>query len=408
MKKGLRTDVIALAALALAAALGIALLILRGPGGRADPLGAVPADAFLVATVDVAALARSPLGEALVGELRGGGGARAGTLLGVESITETCGFDPLPELRAIAVALPEGEERGEFGVAVSGVFTKDALARCAKAVIAKRGGAPSSRLSGTFTVVSDAKTPGGAEVAFRDGGPYLVGRGAWLGRMIDAAEERIPSALSGGAHASLRADLATRDRDAEALRVTAILPHDVRERLQREMAREANGAAGKGDGNKAMAGVLGVSAAALGLHAGRAHEDSRFVAELRCDTESACEAVSTLILHTRLLASGNLAYRLFGLGPLIDNLEVQRAGTPATALYVRSRAPADDLAKMLERALHPASSRDGSSRAAPSREDPSRGGEDRGDKTRPKPAAPDETDAGEARETGERREDAGR
>jgi hypothetical protein len=387
MSKGPRADVIALAALASAAAAGIALLILRsGGGGRADPLAAVPADSFMVVSIDVASLAQSPLGEALVGELKGEGGERAATLLGVDSITTTCGFDPLPHLRSIAVAVPEGGERGDFGVAASGTLGKEALANCAKAVIAKRGGEATTREAGSFTVVSDARTPGGAEVAFREGGPYLVGRGAWLGRMIDAADGRVPSTLvssggslvsSGGSpsapgntHAQLRADLATRDTDAEAIRATALLPRPLRERLQLEMAHEtaaaAQGTSEPGDGanraNDAMQGVLAVSAAALGLHAGRAHEDTRLVAELRCDTESACKAVSTLILHTRLRLSGNLGYRLFGLGPLLDNPEVQQEAAPAgpaapgthASLYVRTRAPTDDLAKMLDRALHAA------------------------------------------------------
>jgi hypothetical protein len=363
MSKGPRTDVLALAALAAAAALGIGLLILGSPGGKTDPLAAIPADAFLVASIDVVALAESPLGEALVGELRAdGGGARAGTLLGVDSITETCGFDPLPHLRSIAIALPErgegegGEgERGDFGVAAAGTMTKDALANCAKAVIAKRGGEPSSRQEGSFTVVSDARTHGGAEVAFRDGGPYLVGRGAWLTKMIDTADGRSPSTLSSSAtegHGALRAGLRTRDADAEAVRITALLPHDVRKRLQGQMERERSDGDSKGGAvNKAMEGVLGVSAAGIGLHAGRPHEDMRLAAELRCDSESACDAVSTFILHLRLGWSGNLSYRLVGLGPLIDNLEVQRKGT---TLWVQTRGPVDDLAKVVERALRPA------------------------------------------------------
>jgi hypothetical protein len=343
--KAPRADVIALAALATAAAIGIGVMIARSSSAGADPLEAVPADAFLVASIDVASLAQSPLGEALVGH----GGTRAEALLGVDSITETCGFDPLPHLRSIAIAIPEGEgEHGEFGVAASGTLAKAALASCVKAVIAKRGGEAEERQTGSFTVVVDAHHPGGAEVAFREGGPYLVGRGAWLARMIDAADGRIPSvraASSGNLHAVLRADLATRDLDAEAVRATAILPRDVRQRIEHEMDLEAHD---RDHPNKAMEGVLGISAAAFGVHAGRAQEDTRFIAELRCDAESACDAVSTLVLHARLGWSGNLAYRLLGLGPLIDNLEVRREGT---SLYVKTRARAGDLAKMLAKML---------------------------------------------------------
>jgi hypothetical protein len=339
-----RGDVIALAALGAVAALGIAFMIARGSATGGDPLEAVPADSFMVVSIDVVSLAQSPLGEALVGE----GGARAGTLLGVDSIAATCGFDPLPHLRSIALAIPEGEgDKGEFGVATSGTLARAALASCAKSLIAKRGGEATERQTGSFTVVSDARSPGGPEVASREGGPYLVGRGAWLGRMIDAADGRTRSTRSASneTHALLRADLAARDLDAVSIVATAIVPRDVRQRVEHEMALEAR----EGDHpNELMEGVLGVSAAALAVHAGRAQEDTRFIAELRCDSEGACDAVSTLILHTRLGWSGNLAYRLLGLGPLIDNLTVRREGM---SLFVTTHIPASDLAKVVDRAL---------------------------------------------------------
>ncbi len=364
----LRTDVVALVALGAAAAAAIFFLIVRSSGGSANPLEAVPADSFMVVSVDVVSLAQSPLGEAVLTQLKDQAGARAESMLGVDSVTATCGFDPLPHLRAIAVAVPEGPggasgregqtgeaERGDFGIAASGTFSKDALAGCARAILAKRGGTAATRQVGSFTVISDARTPGGAELAYRDGGPYLVGRGIWLTRMIDAADGRTASvaSASGNSHAQLRAELATHDADAEAIRATALLPQALRERLQGEVAPAGVGNnGGERKGNAAMAGVLGVSAAAVGLHAGRPHEDARLVAELHCDTASACEAVSTLILHARLGWSGNLGYRLFGLGPLIDNLEVHAEGA-RTSLYIGTHASADDLATMVGRALHP-------------------------------------------------------
>jgi hypothetical protein len=371
--------VIALAALALAAAVGIGALILHSPGGTADPLSAVPADAFMVVSIDMASLAESPIGEVLAGELRGESGARAGKILGVDSIAETCGFDPLPHLRAVALAIPEGDaDKGEFGVAASGTLSKDVLASCAKAVITKRGGDPAMRQVGTFTVIADGRAPGGAEVAFRDGGLTIVGRGAWLARMIDAADGRAPSTLTapGNAHASLRADLASRDTDAEAFRATALLPRALRERLEGELSAEPQAREGaQSNGSKMMEGVLGVSAAAIGLHAGKAHEDTRVVATARCDSESACSAVSTLILHTRLGMSGNLAYRMLGLGPLIDNLEVQpQGGASAPSLVAKTHAPVDDLAKILDRVLRPAagSGSGGSSPSSRARSAPAR------------------------------------
>ena len=349
MTKGLRPDIWMLAGLGAAAAGVVTWLIVRGMGGGASPLVAVPSDAFMVVSVDVVALARSPLGETVMAQLKDEAAARADAVLGVDSITSTCGFDPLPSLRAMAVALPEESsgdaERGDFGVAVAGTFSKDSLATCARAVVSRRGGEPTTKQVGSFTVISDARSPGGAEMAYRDGGPYLVGRGGWLLRMIDAADGRTLSVLEKKeeGHARLRDELKAHDTDAEAIVATAILPRNLRERLEGEIARESKGA-------KAMEGVLGVSAAALGLHAGRAHEEARLAGELHCDSVAACEAVSTLILHTRLLWSGNLGYRLFGLGPLIDNLQVHAEPT-RTSLYIGTRASADDLAAMLDRAL---------------------------------------------------------
>ncbi|HEY2511721.1 MAG TPA: hypothetical protein VGI39_12725 [Polyangiaceae bacterium] len=336
-------DRITLGALGAAAALFIGWLILRSAPSHVDPLAAVPVDSFLVATVDFAALARSPLGGALVGD----GGARAGSLLdvtGVDTITATCGFDPLHHVRAVAVAVPEGGENGDFGVAASEDLSRDALAACTKALVAKRGGEANERRVGTFTVISDSHGGRDAEVAFRDGGPLLVGRGAWLTKMIDAVEGRTPSvAGAGGEHRELRADLAKRDLDAQAIEITATLPAAVRSRILGEMGGTSDRP------NPVMASVLAVSRAVIGLHAGAANDDTRIAAELRCETEPACDEVSKVILHARLGWSGNLGYRLFGLGALIDNLQVRREGT---TLIVQTRAPAEDLARMLDKALN--------------------------------------------------------
>ena len=336
-------DRITLGALGAAAALLIGWLILRSTPSRVDPLAAVPVDSFLVATIDFAALARSPLGGALVGD----GGTRPGSLLdvtGVDTITATCGFDPLHHVRAVAVAVPEGGENGDFGVAASEDLSRDALTACTKALVAKRGSEANVRRVGTFTVVSDAHARHEAEVAFRDGGPLLVGRGAWLTKMIDAVEGRTKSiASAGGPHQELRSELGKHDVDAQALVVSATLPSDVRSRILGEMADASD------KPNPVMAAVLAVSRAVIGLHAGAANDDTRIAAELHCETEPACDEVSKVILHARLGWSGNLGYRLFGLGGLIDNLQVRREGT---SLIVQTRAPAEDLARLLDKALN--------------------------------------------------------
>ena len=249
MTKRPRTDVIALAALGAAAAVGIAVMISRSSGGGADPLEAVPADAFMVVSVDVVSLAESPLGEALIEGLCGRGRARRHSSASIRSPRRAGSTRSLTCAR-LWWRCPR-ERRNERSAEtsawpVSGTLTKDALATCAKAVITKRGDKRDAP-AGSFTVVSDGRTPAGAEVAFREGGPDLVGRGAWLARMIDAADGRIPSTLSAAraGHGALRAGIsATRDTDAVAVRATALLPQGLRERLEREMAREAEATPG--------------------------------------------------------------------------------------------------------------------------------------------------------------------
>jgi hypothetical protein len=302
----------------------------------------VPVDSFLVATLDVRALAESPIGEAIAGEK----GERTGALFGVDSIAATCGFDPLPHVRSIALTVPEGETHGDLGFAATGDLASSALESCAKAVIAKRGGHATARQSGSFTVVSSDDAKSGA-LAFRDGGPFLAGSGAWLEAMIDATEGRRSSMASAGAdaHQVLRADLATREPGGAALVASAIVPRDLRDRVRGEMENA-------GDATKlgpSIDGVLAVASVGLALHAGRAGEDTRVTLEVRCDgdaAEAACEKVEKMVLHFRLGWSGDLRLRLVGLGPLIDGLETQRTGA---TLLVRAHAPASDLAHALSR-----------------------------------------------------------
>jgi hypothetical protein len=338
-----RKDVIALLAIGAAAAALIAWLIARSArGGTSDPLAAVPVDSFLVATLDVRALATSPIGEAIAGD----GGVRTGAMFGVDSIEATCGFDPLPHVRAIALTVPEGETHGDLGFAATGDLASSSLETCAKTVIAKRGGHATTRQSGSFTVISSDDARSGA-LAFRDGGPFLVGNGAWLEAMIDATEGRRPSMASAGsdAHHVLRADLATLEPGDSAVVASAIVPRELRDRVRSEMEIA-------GDEAKlgpSIDGVLAVASVGLALHAGRAGEDTRVTLEIRCDgdaAEAACEKVEKMVLHFRLGWSGDLRLRLVGLGPLIDGLETQRTGA---TLLVRTHARASDLAHALSR-----------------------------------------------------------
>jgi hypothetical protein len=316
--------------LALAAALGLAgalayAAITHGPG--AGPFDAVPAGAFLVATVDVAALRASPLYGAIFDKDR---------TWGLGELALACGFDPLSRIGELDVAIPEGGDVGDFGVAASADLTRDELVRCAENVAGARGETRKVEEIGRFHFIADDK---GHALAVRDTGPIVVGRVAFVRAMIDAAERRAPSARENRDHMELRDALAPSGTRPLVL-ATAVLPKELRERLKREMGAEL-GIAGS---NAAMGGVLGVRAAGVSLR----ETDSGMLeakAELRCDSAAACEEVRKLALAKRLALSQNLGLRLVGLGPAIDAFDAKADGDHLTA---STRARSADLGATLE------------------------------------------------------------
>jgi hypothetical protein len=303
-------------------------------------LDSAPADAWLVLTVDVAAA--RPLLQPLLSSRDGL--ARATRAAGLGPLSDACGFEPLEQVRELMVALPEGGERGEFGAAFAGDWTKDALVACARKAIEGRGGRPSTTTRGDFAVIGDASEVALAHLAYRDGGPFLIGRGPWLDAMIDAAGRH--GALAGSDHAALRASLATSGSATRAITVTAVLPKAARDRIKDEMV----GAGGVQADKDAMAGVLAVDAAALGVTVVAGGKTDLDV-ELRCETPGACGEVKAIVERKRLALSENLGVRLMGLASLVDALSVEAHGS---ALTIRTRAATSDLARLLLAGARPA------------------------------------------------------
>jgi hypothetical protein len=309
---------------------------LRGAGGP-SALDAVPAASFLVLSVDIADVVRSPLGELFA--------KHEGTLSGVQA---TCGFHPLERVRTVVVAVPEDGEgppvralgtaddpkgtSGDFGVAVDGDLGLH-FADCAAKVIAERGGSPRVGADGAYTVVEDDAHPRLPALAFRAHGPALVAQRHWLSTMMRAYAGRAP-AIATSQHASLRAAMGRRTVVA-----TAILPKSLRERLKAEMAQEAGPAAA------VMAGVLGVSSAALAIQVGPSTE---IALELRCESAEGCAEVKKLLETKRFSWSRDLRLRLAGIGPLLDAFSAETHGTTLTAT---TRARTEDLAGALDRLL---------------------------------------------------------
>jgi hypothetical protein len=370
-------------------AVAVAALWVRGRGaktGQADPartpdvLAAAPADAWLIATLDVAAA--RPLLQPWLESL--GGLAGATRVAGLGSLSSACGFEPLEHVRQVMLALPEQgdrRQRGDFGFAVAtdAALGADELAACARKVIAARGGTPTTATRGGFQVVSDdaasqgaaaargtPAAPGtvdaqgsqGAQLAYRKGAPFLVGRGPWLDAMIDAADGRAPGAAP--EHAALRAMLlagagarAAGPRAQPALQVTALLPKSLRDRLRAEVAGDAGPVPGR-----AFLGVLGVDEVAVAVlpEAGAGGVTTRttlttVAVDLRCESGAACDEVQNLVERARLAWSGDFAVRQSGLGPLIDSLTIEARVPDGRALAIRARAPTADLAVAMGRLL---------------------------------------------------------
>lgn len=191
-------------------------------------------------------------------------------------------------------------------------------------------------MRGGFAIIGDESAPEQARLAYRDGGPFLVGRGAWLEAMIDAVAGR--GARAPAAHAVLRSALAPSGAAPRALVVTALLPKSLRDRVRAETDAGAAGA---------FAGVLGVEEVGAAVATSEATTEAEV--DLRCETPAACGAVKGVIEKARLALSGNLGARMMGFGPLIDGLSIDAAAEGALA--VRTRAPTADLAEALAHAL---------------------------------------------------------
>ncbi len=331
--------VAAVAALVGLVVLASLLLARRGHPVAGGVLSAVPHDAWLVAFVDVAALRASPIAKPVLDT----GSATA--IPGVGSLLERCGFDPVTKLRQLVVTSPELEiDAGDsdFGIAFSGDFGRDELSACAEKVILAHGGQPSTSKRGTFSVIEDTSGGKRARVAYRDGGPFLVGRGAWLDAMMDAAEGKADRERP--EHAALRAALSKQGAPPRAITVTALLPKALRERLKAEMAGEGGG----GEPEKSYASVLAVEQAGLSVGTGGPESTTDIAVELRCESTADCEAVRDLALRKRLALSRNFGVRVIGLGPLLDTLAVD---VHDCSLSASTHAPTADLARAVQRAV---------------------------------------------------------
>ena len=320
-----------------------------GKSGPSDPFDAVPKGSFIAATLDFAELRRSPVYEVLFGKEAPGADPMR-RALGVTALADACGFDPATRVQRVAVSVPEDGDRGEFGVAARVEVSRDELETCTRSLAEKRGGHAETHDVGTFVVLEDTSAGGGAStrprLAYGRGGLLVVGKGTWFDAMLGAADRTKPGLRDAPEHIALRSSLTSHDGfRAPTLLATAILPRSLRDRLKGEMNAEA----GSHDASSAiMAGVLGVSAVGVAIHAGGRGQNVDASVELVCDDAAACEAVDKLAQKKRAEWSRDLALRMVGFGPLLDSFAVKREGA---RLRATASVSADSLASTVERVL---------------------------------------------------------
>lgn len=321
-------------------ATGAAFFLFRGASTPTirDPIDAVPKESFLVGTLDVEELRKSPIYEAIPGMKSGGAG-----IGGLASVEEACGFDPVKRIERMALTVPEKEGERDYGIVARVKVSRDELQTCKRRLDEKRGSSAKTEVTerGDFVVID---TPKG-KLGYGSGDLLVVSTGAWFDTIIETANGKHAAVKDAPEHSDLRFALTSREGwRAPTFVATAILPRTLRERIRKEMAPEAD----REEKDAVMGAVLGVSAVGVALRAGPAggHFDARIV--MSCDSQRACELVEKLVLKKRLDWSKNFMYRLAGFGPLIDSLETKVTGS---RLEVSATANVDSLANAIDRAV---------------------------------------------------------
>jgi len=246
-------------------------------------------------------------------------------------VRDVCGFDPMDTLSEAAIAIPAAGDAGEFGLVATGPIDDEALVNCASRIIDARGGRAVTTTMGSFRSVRDAAlATSGGEIAVRKGGPLLLGAGAYLRSMIDAADGRAPTIRTSVAHTFLG-----RAVGEGALRVTVVLTPEQRRALSDEL--ESGGAAGS-PAASILAGALGVKLGqTVGLHA-----------VVSCESAAACAALAGKLAETRDARAREVALRVTGFAAVLQDIKIVPEGE---LVHARVELPVEQAATLLSRLL---------------------------------------------------------
>ncbi len=332
------------------AAVGGAFFAAQKPSLRSSVLRAVPAQAFVVVTIDAKMVRKSALASLWRAAID-----RVDTKIPGQGANTPCDKGLFDRISDAVFVVPEHGENGEFGVAAQLALTRKELVSCAKQLDV---GATTGEQIGGFSVIGGAGP--GPKLAFRQDGIALYGARPVIVAMIDAAEGRAPRFDAEEVSRQAREILLI----SPAIVATVRLPAELRGRLKGEFAavrRNSAEVAARDQGDASTPkraigeeAVLDVSEATLGVAFGEAGQPqpTHIVAKLTCEAAESCGNVKRLIEQKRFALSQDLAARIFGFGPLIDSLVVeQRAGE----LIVSADLPAEATAEIAQRLLQAAS-----------------------------------------------------
>lgn len=316
----------AIAALLIAAAIGLCIFALarsRPPEPlRARSLEAVPAGALVVAIADLEALRATAIGPKLLAGER--------DIPGLGKVRDVCGFDPMERVREIVLVIPAGGDEGDFGIVASGDVPDDELLACAAKVIEQRGGRPIISTVGSFRTVRDGTLVlSGAEIAVKKGGPVLLGAGAYLRAMIDAADGRIATIRTSVAHARLGEQVR-----GSTVRATVVLTPKQREELAKSLAEEGG-----------PRGAASIAAGAIGATVG---QNVALHAVIACDDPAGCAEIAGLLRKARDERAADVATRIVGFSKVLEATQIQAEGE---TVQITAEVPADEAAILFERLL---------------------------------------------------------
>jgi hypothetical protein len=192
---------VAIAAFALGKSQSGAARAIANEDANFDVLSALPRAASLALTVDFEREGAEPLENLLL--------RRGRELPDVGLLKDACGYDPTSEIRQLGVALIAPAARGEepaVAVATRGVFDTNRVADCARKLVKRRGGKPTTTHSRGFQSIGGGPKSM-ARIAVRPDGLVLLGEARYLDRMLASAQGEQPSLADHKSHRRLRLEV---------------------------------------------------------------------------------------------------------------------------------------------------------------------------------------------------------